>query len=148
MTTPKPNSRKSTIVLGLLLAAATAGWSATSEARPKLANKTAHGLYQTSYQNLSLAGDSSQGVGPVALIAGSHEPNFPYWGTEAWDNGLLLFDGEGYHFTHRTQGQALELIFDVNPHYGWIYYRGQMVRASDDELVEAKLYFTVKLVDK
>ncbi len=147
MISPSPRPFKLCFALSLLLSTAVVSWPSASAARPKLMDQTDRGSYQTSYQNLSVAGDSTEGAGPVVLIAGSHEQNFPYWGTAPWDNGLLLFGGEGYHFTHRTLGQALELIFDVNPTYGWIYYQGEMTRASDQAVVEAKIYFTVRITE-
>ena len=102
-------------------------------------------FFDSEYVNMAMAGET--GSGDFALIAGSHDADFPYWGTQPWDNGLLLVAGEGYHFTHRTQRVALVIDANLGQEHGSgeIRYQGLMERASDGEQVEVDLSIPMKL---
>lgn len=103
-------------------------------------------FFETSYVNLALAGESE--LGDFALVAGSHEADFPYWETEPWDNGLLYLGGEGYQFTQRINGEALAVEVDVRdqePATGTIRYEGTMVRVSDGSAVQVVLDIPVSV---
>jgi hypothetical protein len=103
-------------------------------------------FFDSIYLNLAVAAESDQG--DIALVAGSHSQDFPYYGTEPWDNGLLLVGKEGYYFTHRRQGEHLTI--DVNTQergsQGRIAYHGLMVRASDKAEVQVDLELPIDYV--
>jgi hypothetical protein len=96
-------------------------------------------FYESSYMNLIVSGESE--LGDVALIAGSHSKDFPFYGDIPWDNGLLLVGDEGYMFTHRQQGQALDIEVDLDSRSakGRISYDGTMIRESDGADVKMKI---------
>jgi hypothetical protein len=100
-------------------------------------------FFKSVYLNLGIAGQSDKG--DVALIAGSHSKDFPYYGTEPWDNGLLLVDGEGYFFTHRRQGEYLTIDLDTHSEVsdGQILYSGPMIRSSDNAEVRVTISFPI-----
>ena len=102
-------------------------------------------VYQGSYVDLVLAAESERGT--VTLVAGSHTQHFPYFGTEPWDNCLLLVGDTGYTFTGRTQGASLHFEFDVEQPTveGTLRFDGEMLRASDGEPVAITLELPITL---
>jgi hypothetical protein len=126
----------------------------TPEERDALARAAADGakadgfglvFFQSRYVNLVIAGRA--GGRDVALVAGSHDRDFPYWQTLPWDNGLLWDGSAGYHFTHRAQGAALAIEVDVEQgsSTGRIRFKGQMSRASDGAPTSVELDLPVSL---
>lgn len=93
-------------------------------------------FYKSSYQNMNLVG--RVGSEPFALVAGSHESNFPFFGDRPWDNGLLLIGDDYYHFNHREQGRALEIDLPLGKGNGdgAVRYDGKMKRVSDGAMVD------------
>jgi hypothetical protein len=150
----------SLLVLGLAASCAPALVQPREEGEPELSPEQADAIrdaakadglgcllpFQSVYINLGLAGKSEQG--DVALVAGTHSENFPYFETAPWDNGLLLVGNEGYHFTQRTQGKYLTIAVDPQQatQTGRISYRGPMIRASDNEEVEVEVNLPVQAV--
>lgn len=108
------------------------------------ADSAGFGRYKSSYENMVVAGETSGGT--FALIAGTHREDFPFDGDRPWDNGLLHLEGDGYHFTHRTLGRALELDIDVDAERstGRISYDGTMKRASDGREVRVRIDIPVE----
>lgn len=113
--------------------------------------EAAHGgtglhLYRASYVDLVLCADGERGT--VALVAGAHTRNFPYFGTEPWDNCLLRIGDDGYTFTGRESGAALRFEFDVDAAAprGKIWFDGEMRRARDGALVPIELDIPIALV--
>ena len=103
-------------------------------------------LYESSYVDLVLCGESTRG--PVALVAGSHTKNFPYYGTQPWDHCLLLVGDTGYTFTSRVQDQSLHFALsldDRNPTTGMLRFQGEMLRASDRRPETIQFEFTIDL---
>ena len=102
-------------------------------------------IYHSSYVDLVLCGESA--AGPIALVAGSHTKDFPYQGTDPWDNCLLLVGDTGYTFTGRTQNQSLHLDFDVEQPApgGTIRFDGQMRRAKDGASIPIQFQFPITL---
>jgi hypothetical protein len=101
-------------------------------------------FYQSSYQNMNVVG--RVGGEPFALVAGTHEPNFPFFGDRPWDNGLLMVGDDQYHFTHRTLGKALEIDLPMGKESGsaTVRYDGTMTRVSDGASVEIDLELPLK----
>ncbi len=95
-------------------------------------------FYESTYQNMNIVGEVDGD--PFALIAGTHSPNFPFFGDRPWDNGLLLLGEDRYEFTHRTQGRALEIDLPMGKSEGSgaIRYDGEMTRVSDGASVEVE----------
>lgn len=106
------------------------------------AESASYGLvfYESEYKNMNIVGETDGGE-PFALVAGTHEASFPFFGDRPWDNGLLLVGDDQYHFTHRTQGRALEIDLPVGKSSGSgsIRYDGEMTRVSDGAQVPVDL---------
>lgn len=102
-------------------------------------------IYRANYVDLVLTARSERGT--VALVAGSHTRNFPYFDTEPWDNCLLLVGDTGYTFTGRIHGAQLRFEFDVaqaTPR-GTIRFGGEMRCASDGALVPIEIEIAIAL---
>lgn len=102
-------------------------------------------IYRASYVDLVLGAESERGT--VALVAGAHTRNFPYFDTEPWDNCLLRIGDDGYTFTGRAPGASLRFEFDVDAAAprGKIWFDGEMRRARDGALVPIELDIAVAL---
>ncbi len=104
-------------------------------------------FYEASYVNMGLAAQSP--FGDIALIAGSHDKDFPYWRTQPWDNGLLYLEwqGRGYTFTHRTQGIALQLPVSTSGEITStrVIYQGTMVRDDDGQEISVSIDIPVTI---
>lgn len=98
-----------------------------------------HILYHGSYVDLVAAGESP--AGDVALVAGVHTADFPYFGTAPWDQCLLLVGAVGYTYTGRDPGAHLRIEFDLDAETatGVIRFAGEMRRATDGAMVAIEL---------
>lgn len=100
-------------------------------------------IYRTSYVNLVLAGDTSeQHSRPVALVAGSHQQNFPYSGTRPWDNVLLKVGEDHLFFAEMETGRALKIQVGTGKSGAAgarIQFAGEMTSASTGEKVPVEM---------
>jgi hypothetical protein len=103
-------------------------------------------LYRSEYLDLVIAAESD--AGPIALVAGTHTHDFPYAGTEPWDNCLLLVGSDGYTFTARENGPALSIDFDQDAEVtsGDVRFQGTMRRARDGASTEIEFEFPIDFV--
>lgn len=117
-----------------------------SESKADRAGPNGFAQYRSTYKNMVVSGETAAGD-EFALIAGTHAPDFPFYGDRPWDNGLLYLGGEGYHFTHRVQGRALALEIDTESarSTGRIRYDGEMKPAEGGDPVRVELSIPVRV---
>ena len=103
-----------------------------------------YGLYRSTYKNMVVAGDTKGGT--MALVAGTHQQDFPFHGDRPWDNGLLYLNGVGYEFTQRANGEALQLdlVTGAIRSEFRIKYRGEMTRVRDGKEMFVSIEIPVK----
>lgn len=46
-------------------------------------------IYESGYTNVTLVGETTEGLDVVAIL-GRHSVDYPYWGSDPWDNILLM----------------------------------------------------------
>jgi hypothetical protein len=104
--------------------------------------------YDTSYKNLVLAAKTIDGK-DIAFVAGTHAEDFPYSGTEPWDNGLLKVGERYFHFTQKNPSSNPPLMLQLDiirkESKGNISYQGEMVEKDGNQVVSVNLNIPVAL---